>query len=339
MVRLATKLPCRLLRSSSVHQKLVIDFHILHRDISLNNIMIYVMSTLAKDHRVRAGGTSTANDDRLELQVPVDENAVAEEETHEQKLARWEGERLQMIQAGDLRRGILVDFDYATIIQPGQSKPVGAGARTVSIALSVYISHSSFGQGTIPFMSANILLHYRKPDTVHSASDDIESLIYVLIWICILYAGPQTVRQDKHATETILKSWVSVCCANDAVALGIHKKGIRTEPSTVTDDFTIFFQPLRPIVEKLLTALGNTWSTVDAMHNYKIVRDILIEGFGTVEDVPDWSPAKDAYGYGLLRTRTGSGPGAAKKRKLPSYATEGYDEAESSSRPSVRRRH
>jgi hypothetical protein len=183
-------------------------------------------------------------------------------------------------------------------------------------------------------MSANILLNYRKPDTTHSASDDIESLIYILIWICVLYAGPKTLRQDKHAMDTILKSWVSVCSANDAVSLGMNKMGMRLQPTTVTDDFTIYFKPVCPIVEKLLNALGSTWSVADTMNNYKTVREILLEGFGTVKEVPDWSPAKDAYGYGLLRAK---GPG--KKRKLPPYVTDGYDEAESSSRPSVRRRH
>lgn len=173
-------------------------------------------------------------------------------------------------------------------------------------------------------MSANILLHYRKADAVHSASDDLESLIYVLIWICILYAGPKTLRQDKHATDTILKTWVSVCNANDAVTLGTHKIGIRFQPSIITDDLTKFFQPLRLVVEKLLTTLGSTWSATDTMNNYKILRDILLEGFGTVKEAPDWSAAKDVYGYGLLKTAGG-------KRKIPPYATDGY-EAESSVR-------
>ena len=130
--------------------------------------------------------------------------------------------------------------------------------------------------------------------------------------------------------ETILKTWVSVCNANDTLALGIHKIGLRSQLSIITNKFTKFFKPLSPVVKKLLTMLRTTWSATDTLHNYKTVRDILLEGFGTVEEVPNWSLAKDAYGYGLLKT-------AGKKRKIPSYATDGY-EVESSPR-AVRRHH
>ena len=59
-------------------------------------------------------------------------------------------------------------------------------------------------------MSANMLLNYKKPNVVHSANNDLESLIYVLIWICILYAGLKILHQDKDTMETILKTWVLV---------------------------------------------------------------------------------------------------------------------------------
>lgn len=153
---------------------------------------------------------------------------------------------------------------------------------------------------------------------MHSASNDSESLIYVLIWICVLYAGPKTLRQDKDAMETILKTWVLVCNPNDTVTLRVHKIGLWSQLSTITNEFTKFFKPLSPVVEKLLTALRTLWSATDTMHNYKTIRDTLLEGFGMVEEVPNWSPAKDAYGYSLLKT-------AGKKRKLPSYAMDRYE--------------
>ena len=64
--------------------------------------------------------------------------------------------------------------------------------------------------------------------------------------------------------------------------------------------------------------LRTMWSATDTLHNYKTIRDILLKGFGTVEEVPDWSPAKDMYGYGLLKM-------VGKKRKIPSYAMDGYE--------------
>jgi len=167
-------------------------------------------------------------------------------------------------------------------------------------------------------MSSKILSNFKKDTAIHTANDDIELLIYVLVWTCVLYAGPCTVRQDKQITETALKPWVTVCSPNDAVSLGVLKSGLRYQPSIVTDNFTPFFRCLCPVVEKLLAALGSTrWSATDPLPNYKTIRNILLEGFGTVEEIPNWSPRKDVPGYGLLKFE--------RKRKLPSYATSGYD--------------
>ncbi|KAI6040097.1 hypothetical protein EDC04DRAFT_2602740 [Pisolithus marmoratus] len=121
-----------------------------------------------------------------------------EEETHELQLAQWDQERCQQIESSFLCEGLLINFDYATKLD--QSQP-----------------------GTLLFMSANILISYKKNKAAHSASDDLELLVYVLIWMCILHAGPGTLCQDKHVTQTVLKPWVSVANPTDAVSLGLHK--------------------------------------------------------------------------------------------------------------------
>ena len=181
-------------------------------------------------------------------------------------------------------------------------------------------------------MSSDILLSYKNSETMHTASDDSELLVYVLVWMCILYAGPGTLRQDKHVTDTVLKQWVSMTNTTQAVSLGMHKAGLKTAPTHVTSEFTKYFQPAHSVIAKLLTALNSKWSKTDHMANYKTIRNILLEGFGTVEEIPDWSAHMDVYGYGLLSEDT-------KKRKLPSYVTAEYvaDEAESSSRVIHRR--
>ncbi|KAI6043355.1 hypothetical protein EDC04DRAFT_2600228 [Pisolithus marmoratus] len=137
------------------------------------------------------------------------------EETHKLQLACWDQERCQQIETGFLHEGLLIDFDYATKLD--QSQPMIAGDHSISNhhspALSPFII---FGQETSPFMSANILISYKKNETAHSASDDLELIVYVLIWMCILYAGPGTLHQDKHVTQTVLKPWVSVTNPTDA---------------------------------------------------------------------------------------------------------------------------
>jgi len=167
-------------------------------------------------------------------------------------------------------------------------------------------------------MSARILLGYTQEGTGHTTSDDFESLTYILVWMCVLYAGPHTLRKDKEIRRTVLRSWVMVSSDSDALSLGAQKVGLRLQPSIVTDEFTKFFKPLSPIVGRLFTQLGPQPSTTDHKGNFKAIRDILLEGFGTVKEEPNWSDIKDIYGYGLLQPGT--------KRKAPSYATERHEE-------------
>ena len=97
-------------------------FRVLHRDISVNNIMIQ-----APEGETQKGHGETSNN----VESPrVDGPA---NETHEQKLARWDQERRNLIRAGILRHGLLIDFDYATCLD--QTLPVVPGDRTVSILL------------------------------------------------------------------------------------------------------------------------------------------------------------------------------------------------------------
>jgi len=218
--------------------------------------------------------------------------------TMEQNLRGWDAERREQIWAGHLRSGLLIDFDYATVLD--QTFPAVPGDHTVSASQISISSFINLAQGTIPFMSGNILRSYMRNGTTHSASDNIESLVYVLIWMCILYAGPETLRKDKHISKTVLKTWVSVTNETDASALAGFKTGLKYEPGIITDDFTPFFQPLSSIVGRLLTQLGRL-SNTDHLLNYMLIRNILLEGFGTVKQVSNWSGAKDVHGYGLLQ--------------------------------------
>ena len=101
-------------------------------------------------------------------------------------------------------------------------------------------------------MLVHILLDYKGSQTMHSTSDDLESLIYVLIWMCILYASPATLHEDQHVTETVLKSWVTVATDVDTMTLGALKTYIKSWLSTITNEFTIYFQPVCSVVQKLL---------------------------------------------------------------------------------------
>ncbi|KAI6008563.1 hypothetical protein EDC04DRAFT_2610909 [Pisolithus marmoratus] len=295
-----------------MHMTLVMQYFILHHDISNNNLMIYpcnISKGKTKQHcKVEASSNEEClcddkgfQDDNRGSHIESHHNDAAasgREEMHEQKLCWWDQERCQQIEASILHNGLLINFNYVTTLDQSQPWALTAGDHTVRHN-NIHVSQQ--------------LISYKKDKMMHSASNDLELLVYVLVWICVLYAGPGTIHQDKHVTQTILKPWVSVTNPTDAVNLGLHKRGLTTEPSMVTEEFTTFFKPLCSMVDKLLRAVRSSWSTTDNACNYKPIRDILLEGFGTVKEVPNWSGHKDAHGYGLLKGNA--------KHKFPPYAT------------------
>jgi len=102
---------------------LIQKFRILHRDVSINNIMIYIDPQ----------GSNQAPDDNAEASRTDDESL-------KQKLTWWDQERRKQIQAGILPSGLLIDFDYVTDLD--QNLPIVSSDRTVSIITSaIHLTH------------------------------------------------------------------------------------------------------------------------------------------------------------------------------------------------------
>ncbi|KAI6025139.1 hypothetical protein BKA83DRAFT_4006779, partial [Pisolithus microcarpus] len=107
-------------------------------------------------------------------------------------------------------------------------------------------------QGTIPFMALTLLREYfsNMNQFTHMQAHDLESLIYVLVWVCILYQAPGEIHMDCTINETCLKTWVSVKSLQDIATLRDVKLG-QLQSKSVVEDFTPYFQPLKPFMEKL----------------------------------------------------------------------------------------
>ena len=136
----------------TIHQRLVVEFKVLHHDVSFNNTMVY--DSIKKDSKGNTFGSVKllCSDDNTQSDVPDDGTLTGRnmgDVPHKQKLARWDQERCKMIQDGDLCGGLLIDFDYATLLD--QCLPVGPGDRTVSFSPSsfTYITHHLSGHNTI----------------------------------------------------------------------------------------------------------------------------------------------------------------------------------------------
>ncbi|KAI5999608.1 hypothetical protein EDD15DRAFT_2160638 [Pisolithus albus] len=217
-----------------VHFVLVDVYNILHRDISINNILMFICAT-----RWAAA-------------------------THDQE------ERENVIAEKKFRRGLLIDFDYADVLNAGK-QGVSSGDRT----------------GTIPFMAIDLLREYNSPskDFTHTFSHDLESLIYVLVWICILYQAPNEIRSDRTIEQTCLKHWALAKTSTDIRHLWDQKVG-QLSTRSVLSEFTPYFEPLKPAVTRLYKLIQSSCDSGDkSILNHAAVTEVLMDAFNTVTEV------------------------------------------------------
>ncbi|KAI6130717.1 hypothetical protein EDD16DRAFT_1470197, partial [Pisolithus croceorrhizus] len=90
----------------------------------------------------------------------------------------------------------------------------------------------------------------------HTFSHDLESLIYVLIWICVLYQAPNEIHCDRTIKQTCLKQWALAKMTMDIQALCPNltlcdQKVSELSRRSVLNDFTPYFVPLKPAITRL----------------------------------------------------------------------------------------
>ena len=107
------------------HKALIQELHVLHCDVSTNNIMIYDCDVATSEISNSDGEEVTSNDP----------DSGEGEESLEEKLVQWDQERHEQIWVGILHNGLLIDFDYA--IDLDQNLPTVCGDHTVSIHIRV----------------------------------------------------------------------------------------------------------------------------------------------------------------------------------------------------------
>ena len=122
-------------------------FRILHRDVSINNTMIYVANVPESKGDVNGNYSGeSSNDSGLNTGHHCSE-ALGDEavDNQEDKHAQWDRERRQQIRDGMLRSGLLIDFDYATDLD--QAPSVVSGDRTIRVLLILHIFTDEFQSG------------------------------------------------------------------------------------------------------------------------------------------------------------------------------------------------
>jgi hypothetical protein len=115
-------------------------------------------------------------------------------------------------------------------------------------------------QGTPPFMAVDVLLNR----STHNVTHDLESVFYVLLFICTHLDGPLgAIRKpplygDNGDTKKpyLMKSWINQANFNSLELLGYVKIAqVVLFPDKLLDDISPYFSPLKKHIEGLRKAL------------------------------------------------------------------------------------
>ncbi|TRM59113.1 hypothetical protein BD626DRAFT_633443 [Schizophyllum amplum] len=150
------------------------------------------------------------------------------------------------------RRGILIDLDCAAAVELQEGFKVGPLGRSA---------------GTLPFMACDIL-RFR---AAHAPWHDLESFLYVLIFICASYAGPSnTPRKDFDLRASALGPWLT----GDGLTKFVIMCSYNDQEFRKFQDevFHPYFDDLKDFVGELRTLIMRTW---DEYPTHRAVLDVF----------------------------------------------------------------
>ncbi|KAG6369752.1 hypothetical protein JVT61DRAFT_13622 [Boletus reticuloceps] len=222
-----------------VHESLVNQCDILHRDLSIQNTMCYNF-----DYESSTWPTLSENTD----------------------ICTCLAERGEVLKKCKYHQGFLIDFNYAKFMD--ETPTISEGER----------------MGTIPFMALDIL-HVFGSETganvTHPPKHDLESIIYILLWICVLYSGPNSNPLAAHTM--CLKPWAECKSLPQVEALWSTKTG-ELMTHVPLQHFSSYFGGLRPFTQRLYAAiLNNHQGAITLTHDS--LREILLDAFFQVEEL------------------------------------------------------
>ncbi|KAL1755703.1 hypothetical protein FB107DRAFT_212902 [Schizophyllum commune] len=203
-----------------------------------------------------------------------------------------------------LRRGLLIDLDSATYI----SEPSSAAC-------------AGHHLGTLPFMSCTLLLY---PGLPHLPIHDLESFLYVLMWICTSYAGPMSARRTGFDP---FRSPMGLWFTGDPTEVGKLKEKIMYQPPSkfrafLDDTFDPYFDDLKDCVCEIRRAI--LFNAEDTTHedildilelhacaqqpHDKRRRPVLIKQPRKEEEPPSWWTSDPKWAIQTLSEETLDGP-------------------------------
>ena len=170
-------------------------------------------------------------------------------------------------------------------------------------------------------MAIDMLIQYANGsgNVAPSPAHDLESLIYVFVWICVVYSCPGQVRSDVPLQQTCVKGWTSIKMLQDVVTLCNSRTGELTTKFFLKD-FTPYFEQLKGPASALYNLLRDSRNPEGPPLTHASIKKILLQAFLTVQE-----PASED-------ANNNTGIKRVAKRQVNKYVTEGLNDGRKSRR-------
>jgi len=183
------------------------------------------------------------------------------------------------------REGLLIDYDYASHladVEPSVPSVMEVDEESQGSNPGSGQNHSGDRTGTLPFIATELLKYNSIP---HRVAHDLESLLYVLLFLCTHLDGPgNSIRDpplygpDRAKHPSSIKHWFDV---EKLDTLAVAKLGHMTTflEDDILSNISPYFAPLKPHITRMCTMLFRDKmkgkSGKDAMHSTATCLDFI----------------------------------------------------------------
>jgi Fungal protein kinase len=122
-------------------------------------------------------------------------------------------------------------------------------------------------------------------DFIHHPRHDLESILYVIFYICTFTKGPGIPRTAIEITTLPLRKWFS---HEDPKDIGVRKIGHMTNPEAdITNHFTNYWADFAPFALQLVSVGFPGKMNLPNQLTHKRMLEILQKAYAKVEEVAD----------------------------------------------------
>ena len=143
-----------------------------------------------------------------------------------------------------------------------------------------------FEQGTPPYMAIEALLE-TNPAFIHKPQHDLESILYIILYICTFVRGPGLLLYNLNMPSALppLRTWFS---NNRIREIGYRKLAhLQCYDIAILPNFTPYWHDFAPFVEDMIIACFPVNAWLPSELQYERVLTILKKAYSAVKEPTD----------------------------------------------------